>query len=77
MLYFKFAQLLTSQMINMIPKNMMRENSFFRRELTSFFDEMSKDRFKGKTEMDISEELKFNIFINFPVNGLIILVNEL
>jgi hypothetical protein len=64
-------------MINMIPKNIMKENSFLRRELASFFDEMSKDGFKGKTERDISEELKFNIFINFPAHCLMSLLNEL
>ena len=55
----------------------MSENSYFKKELSIFFDENRKDRFKGKTDFDISEELRFNIFVNFPSHFLISLVNDL
>jgi hypothetical protein len=58
----------------MIPKNIMKENSYFSKKLSIFFDENRKDRFK---DFDISEELRFNIFVNFHSNSLVSLVNDL
>jgi hypothetical protein len=58
-------------------KNIMKKNSYFSKELNVFFDENRKDRFKGKTDFDISEELRFNIFVNFPNNNLISILNDL
>ena len=51
-------------MIYIIAKLGKKNFRFFEKEVTEFFDEIRKDKYAGKTDLEISELLKFNLFVN-------------
>ncbi len=50
---------------------------FLEKEVIEFFDDMRKDKYLGKPDIEISEILRFNMFINFPACFNVSLVNDL
>ena len=54
----------------MMPKPGKKNFRFFEKEVIEFLEEMRKDKYKRKTDINISEILKFNLFVNFRSNFL-------